>query len=60
MSELIYRILDIEKVKNTIEKALIKCNELKDSSLSESDINIELNSINYQLCNELETCIKTE
>lgn len=60
MSELIYRIFDIEKVKNVIEEALIKCNELENSSLPENEINIELNSITFQLCNKLETCIKTE
>lgn len=60
MSELIYNILDFEKVNNAFKKALLRCNELENSSLAKNELNIELNCVIYDLNNELETAKKTE
>lgn len=60
MSELIYNILDFEKVNNAFKKALLRCNELENSSLAKNELNIELNCIIYDFNNELETAKKTE
>jgi hypothetical protein len=58
MSELIYRIFDMGKVESTIKNALTECEKLKNRDVSESELNIELNSIIFQLTTELENCIK--
>ena len=60
MSELIYRILDFEKTNNALKKALLRCNELENSSLAKNELNIELNCVIYDLNKEIETAKKTE
>ena len=37
MSELIYNILDFEKVNNALKKALLRCNELETAKKTEYD-----------------------